>query len=199
MYTFLIEGGFPGLSIKVLDTVVTKKGLFMSIDEHRTDKMVDELKKRREGSRIIDVDERKVKVVIFLLSSGFYAFYGEEVREILPAGNIFYVPGALENILGVINVRGDIESVINIHRVLGLPDSQKSGKNRILMAQAEGIRSGILVDSIEDVLDIPINSIRPPLSTIDISLKDYISGEIFYSNHNISILQAGAIFRRACA
>ena len=171
----------------------------MSIDEHRTDNLVDALKKKRESSRLIDVDERKVKVVIFLLSSGLYAFYGEEVREILPAGNIFYVPGALENILGVINVRGDIESVINIHRVLGLPDSQKSGKSRIVIAQADDIRSGILVDSIEDVLDIPANSIRPPLSTIDISLKDFISGEIFYSNHNISILQAGTIFKKACA
>ena len=192
-------GGFPGLFIKVRGTVVTKKGLFMSIDENRTDNLVDALKKRRESSRIIDVDERKVKVVIFLLSSGLYAFYGEEVREILPPCNIFYVPGALENILGVINVRGDIESVINIHRVLGLPASQKSSKSRILLAQAEGIRSGILVDSVEDVLDIPADSIRPPLSTIDISLKDFISGEISYSSRNISILQAEAIFKKACA
>ena len=171
----------------------------MSIDENRTDNLVDALKTRRESSRVIDVDERKVKVVIFFLSSSLYAFYGEEVREILPYCNIFYVPGALENMLGVINVRGDIESVINIHRVLGLPDSEKSSKSRILISQAAGIRSGILVDSIEDVLDIPVNSIRPPLSTTDISLKDFISGEMLYGNRNISILQAGAIFRKTCA
>ena len=171
----------------------------MSIDKHRTDNLLEAIKEKRKSNSIIDVDEKKIKVVIFSLSNGFYSFYGEEVREILPLGNIFYVPGAPENILGVINVRGDIESVINIHRVLGLPDSKKSQKGRIVIAEADGIRSGILVDSIEDVLDIPADSIRPPLSTLDSSLKDFISGETFCRNCNISILQAGAIFRKACA
>jgi purine-binding chemotaxis protein CheW len=161
--------------------------------------LLNEIKKRRKGRNPADLDERKIKVVIFSLSNGFFSFYGEEVKEILPLGNIFYVPGAPENILGVINVRGDIESVISIHRVLGLPDPEKSRKSRIVIAEAEGIRSGILLDSIEDVLDISVNSIRPALSTLDDSLKDFISGETFYNGCNISILHVGAIFRKACA
>jgi len=170
----------------------------MSINKQRTDDLLEEIKEKRKSNSIIDVDEKKIKVVVFSLSNGFYSFYGEEVREILPMCNIFYVPGAPEYILGVINVRGDIESVINIHRVLGLPDSKKLQKCRIVIAEADGIRSGILVDSIEDVLDIPANSIRPSLSTLDSSLKDFMSGETFCHNCNISILQAGAIFRKAC-
>src|SRR5512135_1753784 len=130
----------------------------MSFNEHKTEDLLNTIREIRKVDRSSDIDERKVKVVIFSLSNGLYSFYGDNVKEILPYGNIFYVPGAPENILGVINVRGDIESVINIHRILGQPEPQKTGKSRIVIAEAEGIRSGILLDSIEDVLDIPLSS-----------------------------------------
>src|SRR5208337_5036116 len=120
---------------------------------NKRDFVLEEAKRRREKDKIINVEEERVKVVIFALAGGDYAFYGGEVKEILSQSNIFYVPGTPGFIHGVINVRGEIESVINLAAFLELPDRTKAVNSRILIAAVDGIRSGVLVESVEDVLD----------------------------------------------
>ena len=113
----------------------------MAIEKNKSDLLLEELKKRKGGEKIVDVEEEQVKIVVFSLLNDRYAFYGNEIKEILPLTKIFYVPGSPDYILGIINVRGDIESVININKFLGLPDFKNSQKNRIAMAEKDGIRS----------------------------------------------------------
>ena len=165
-------------------------------DKYTRDSILKEAKLRREKDKIIDVLEERVKVVIFALAGGNYAFYGDEVKEILSQANIFYVPGTPGFIQGVINVRGEIESVINLAALLGLPDSVKAVNSRILIAAGDEIRSGVLVESVEDVLDIPINSIKPPFSTLSQSLKGFITGEFIYSNKTVTLLSVRRIFEK---
>ena len=168
----------------------------MSIDKSKSDFVLEEAKLRREKDKIINIEEERVKVVIFTLSGGDYAFYGDEVKEILSQANIFYVPGTPRFIHGVINVRGEIESVINLAAFLGLPDSVKAANSRILIAAGDEIRSGVLVESVEDVLDIPVNSIKPPLPTLGQSIKGFIAGEFIYSNKTVTLLSVRRIFEK---
>lgn len=166
----------------------------MNIDKKKSDLILNEIENRRLKGKIVDVEEEKVKLVIFLLSGDYYAFYGGDVKEILPQTNIFYVPGSPDFITGVINVRGDIDSVIDIKKLLGLPDSKDTQKSRIAIAVIGNMRSGVLLDAIEDVIDVPVSLIKPPLSTLEGSKKDFIAGELFYNNRNITILDLGKIF-----
>src|SRR5208282_6910415 len=120
------------------------------MDDARTksDRILDQLRKRSIREKIVDVEEEKVKLVIFSLADDYYAFNGSEVKEILlPPGDISYVPGAPDYVLGVINVRGNIESVVAINAFLSLPESKKTSRSRIAIAVKGGVRSGILVDS----------------------------------------------------
>jgi len=171
----------------------------VDIDKKKSDLILNEIEKRRLREKTVDVEEEKVKLVIFLLLDEYYAFYGVAVKEILPSANIFYVPGSPDFITGVINVRGDIESVININKLLGLPDSRITQKSRIAVAVNGNMRSGILLDAIEDVIDAPLSSIKPPLSTLEGSKKDFITGELFYNNRNITVLDVEKIFGRIMA
>ncbi|MBI4691592.1 MAG: purine-binding chemotaxis protein CheW [Nitrospirae bacterium] len=168
----------------------------MEIEKNKTDILIEELKKRRGGEKIVDVEEEQVKIVVFSLLNDNYAFYGNDIKEILPLTKIFYVPGAPDYILGIINVRGDIESVININKFFGFPDSKNTRKSRIAMAEKDGIRSGILVESIEDVFDVPVSSIKPPLSTLDKAIKEFVTGEMIYKNKNVTFLDVGRIFAK---
>ena len=168
----------------------------MAIEKNKSDLLLEELKKRKGGEKIVDVEEEQVKIVVFSLLNDNYAFYGNDIKEILPLTKIFYVPGSPDYILGIINVRGDIESVININKFLGLPDFKNSQKNRIAMAEKDGIRSGILVESIEDVLDVPVSSIKPPLSMLDKTIKEFIGGEMIYKSKNVTLLDVGRIFAK---
>jgi len=164
--------------------------------DKKSELILAEVKKRKSQAEIIDVDEEKIKLVIFSLQGDYYAFHGRDVKEIIPLEKITHVPGSPDFILGIINVRGDIESVLSIHRFLGLSDLGITQKGRIAIVAKEGIRSGVLVDSIEDVLDVPISTIKPPLSTLDKSIEDFVIGETFYNNRNVTILDVGKILRK---
>ena len=157
--------------------------------------ILEELKRRRQG-KVVDVEEEKVKLVVFSLFDDCFAFYGSEIKEILPLQNIYYVPGAPDFIMGVINNRGDVESVINTNKFLGFPDPETSPQSRIAIAEGAGIRSGILVDSIMDVIDVPKSSIRPPISTIEEGKREFVTGEMAYGNKNVTVLSVGKIFEK---
>ncbi len=168
----------------------------ITANDKKSDSILEEVKKRRGGVKVVDVDEEKVKLVIFSLQKDYYAFYGSDIKEILPPVKITYIPGSPDFIIGVINLRGDIESVINIHKFMGLPAGKPADSNRITIAEKDGIRSGILVDSVEDVIDIPISSIKPPISTLNDSIKEFVAGETTCNNMNVTLLDVGKIFKK---
>lgn len=168
----------------------------MEMQQTKSKVILDELKRRGTKEKIVDVEEETVKVVIFSLFDEIYAFNGPEVKEILPLLPVYTIPGSPDFMPGVINIRGDIESVININRFLGLPDSTPSEKSRIAIVDRDGIRSGIMVDSVEEVIDIPTSSVQPPLSTLNKAVREYVAGEFMYQNRNVTILDTGKIFGR---
>ncbi len=169
-------------------------------DEAKISALMLEAVRLRGREKVVDVEEEKVKLVVFSLSGGCYAFNGSYIKEILPNTRIFFVPGVPGFILGVINVRGDIESVISINRFLGLAEEGEAPQNgRILIAEKNGLRTGIMVDAIEDVRDFPLSSIKLPISTLDKEKKWVVSGETMLGGQSVAILDAGGILEKIAA
>ena len=162
----------------------------------KSDQVLEEIRKRKEREGIVDVEEKKIKVVIFSLQGDFYAFYGEYIKEILPFMTIYPVPGSADFIPGVINNRGEIESVININKFLGLAAAAPALSGRIALADAIGVRSGILVDTIEEVLDIPLTAVQPALDTLSPAIKEFVAGQFEHQEQYVTILDIGKIFRK---
>ena len=158
------------------------------IDKKKNSHILAEVKKRKKKGKIVDVEEEKVKLVIFSLLDDFYAIYAKDIKEILLVEKITFVPGSPDYILGIINVRGNIESVLNINKFIGIPDSKIDKNSRIVIASNVDMRSGILVDSVVDVVDVPKKSITPPTSTLSKTLKDFVVGEVVYGDKSITHL-----------
>lgn len=173
--------------------------MLKNIDKEKSDRILQELKKQRRQNRVIDVDEKTTTLVIFLVSESLYAFYGNDVREILPVGKIVYVPGAHEFFLGIINVRGDIESVINIHKILGLPEGKTKNAGRIIITVNDETSSGVLVESVVDVIDIPESAIKSPMSSFSDHVKELVIGETEFDKKNVVILDVNKIFEKITA
>ncbi len=161
-----------------------------------TERILAEVKRRRaEGEAAAATETEKTDLIIFGLHDDYYALYGSEVTEILPYEPITFVPGCPDAIIGIINVRGDIESVLDLHRVLGLDPGEPTRKSRIIIAVGNGIRSGILVDRVEDVISVPVADIKRPISTLDRTIRRYaVGGETLYGNQYVTILDAGKLF-----
>ncbi len=161
----------------------------------KSGRILAEVKRRRNDSSAIDAEEEKAELVIFRLGEDYYAFFGSDVREILPYEPITFVPGCPEYIIGIINVRGDIESVIDIHLLMGLSAAEVTKKSRIIIGSKGTVRSGILVDSVEDVISVPLSSLKRPISTLDRAVKDFsLGGETIYQNRYVTILDLGKLF-----
>lgn len=69
-----------------------------------------------------------VQYVVFLINKQLYAFYVEEVVEILRVPTITSIPGINSVIEGVINLRGTIIPVLNLHKRFQLPIPEKHKK-----------------------------------------------------------------------
>jgi purine-binding chemotaxis protein CheW len=163
-------------------------------EELKSERILQELKRIRQEEAIVDVDVETTKLVIYSLAGGFFAFHGRHVKEIIVPGKISYVPGSPDFLLGVINVRGDIESVVALDRILALPPAKPSPFNRILLAESHDVRSGVLIEKIEDVVDVPVESIKAPLSTMSGLVARYVMGELEYRGRHITVLDLPKIF-----
>ena len=131
--------------------------------------------RRNATAEIVNVDEPIVKLVIFELDGEWFAFPGEAIAEIMPATEVYFVPGCPPSLEGVINVRGDIESVIRIAELLGKPAADPASTSSILRGQGGGMRSGIRVDRVVDVLDVMHSAIQTPPATLPEHLRRIVS------------------------
>lgn len=167
-------------------------------DSLKSARILSELKLLRESRTVADVDEPMVKVVVFSLAGELYAFPGANVLEILPAEGISPIPGTPECIPGLITVRGDIESVIDLRRVLELAGHADAG-GQILLAVGGEVRSGVLIDGVEDVADIPVSSILPPPRNLDRQEREFVAGELERDGRSVTLLDPAGVFARAVA
>jgi purine-binding chemotaxis protein CheW len=169
-----------------------------SFDEPlKSEGILRELQRRDIAKETLDVQEKQIKVVIFTSGRNRYAFYGRDIKEILPPCPISWVPGLPDYLPGLINVRGDIESVVDIRPFLG---EEKSGTDDCLIALTgrEDFRSGILIDTVEDVVDIPISTIKPPLSTLGGAARDLAIGEVEHAGTAATLLDIGKLAAKIC-
>jgi len=163
------------------------------------------LKKQQAGvstfgggsNQVVDVNEKVVKLVIFSLGDQWYAFYGESISEILPKGTmIFFVPGCPPSLTGVINVRGEIESVINISMFLKLTESEQAeSQNIVLLAKSPVMSSGVSVDKVIDVVDVPERIIQSPTNTLPDDIRPYVLDVLEFRSQAVTVLDVNTIFK----
>jgi purine-binding chemotaxis protein CheW len=158
----------------------------------KSELILEELKRRQLVKEIVDVEEERVKVIIFTCGGNQYAFYGGDVREFLPNCEISWVPGLPEYLPGLINVRGDIESAVDIgHFLVEVRTEHFAGL--IAMAVGDDFRFGVMIDAIKDVVDIPLSAITPPLSTLQGALRDLVTGTIEQEGQAVSLIDLGKV------
>ncbi len=98
------------------------------------------------------------------------------VREIVRVQEITRVPGAPECVMGVINLRGRIISVIDLGLQLGQTPTQIGRNSRILVIQLDSVTLGFLVDAATAVMKVPGEAIEPPPEMMGDIEAEYLDG-----------------------
>jgi len=151
--------------------------LIIDVDELLTEEQRNQLSVKREEKKMLEGEVPTLQLVSFSLADEWYALELREIQEVMNLPKITPVPSTPSFIKGVINLRGNIVTVVDIRQFLGLEDRKEKKERRIMVIKAEEKTCGLLVDSISQVLRLPESAILPPLSTIEEVSLEYIKGE----------------------
>ena len=97
-------------------------------------------------------DDEVFQRVTFQLENETYGINVMQVQEILRYSEIAAVPGAPDYVLGIINLRGNVVTVIDTRARFGLMPAEITDNSRIVIIEAEKQVIGILVDSVAEVV-----------------------------------------------
>ncbi|MFZ7101485.1 MAG: chemotaxis protein CheW [Peptococcaceae bacterium] len=131
------------------------------------------------------MDERQI--VAFRLGEEEYAVSIQDVREIIRPTTVTRVPRTAEFIKGVINLRGVVVPVINLHQRFGNTEEQVTDQARIIILNKEEIIVGITVDNVTEVIRIKEEDIEDPDFTEAVDSK-YIEGVGKYKERLLLLL-----------
>ncbi len=93
-----------------------------------------------------------LQYVTFRLEEETYGINVMQIQEVLRYTEIAPVPGAPDYVLGIINLRGNVVTVIDTRKRFGLRQSEISDQTRIVVLELEGQVIGVLVDSVAEVV-----------------------------------------------
>ena len=125
--------------------------------------------------------------VTFRLGQELYGVNVMQVREVLRYTDIAPVPGAPDYVLGIINLRGNVVTVIDTRKRFGLEPATVNDNTRIMITESGDHVVGILVDSVAEVADLNTNDIDETPSVVTDDSAKFISG-VCNTNDELLIL-----------
>jgi len=117
-----------------------------------------------------------IEVIEFLLAHERYAVASEHVRGVYPLEELTPLPCTPAFVLGIVNVRGEILSVIDIKKFFDLPEKGLTDLNKVIVLESRDMVFGIVADAISGVRRIQRAGIQPSLPTLTGIREDYLLG-----------------------
>jgi len=113
--------------------------------------------------RSVNVNEEKddevLQWVTFKLDNETYGINVMQVQEVLRYTEIAPVPGAPDYVVGIINLRGNVVTVIDTRSRFGLLPAEVTENSRIVVIEADKQVIGILVDAVAEVVYLKTSEI----------------------------------------
>lgn len=117
-----------------------------------------------------------IKAVIFQLKDEEYGVDVQQVQSIERMLHITRVPKMPDFVKGVINLRGIVTPIIDLKERFSIETTDYTNSTRIIIVQVEDKEVGLIVDSANDVIDIPTDKIEQPPEVVGRIESDYIRG-----------------------
>jgi purine-binding chemotaxis protein CheW len=132
-----------------------------------------------------------MQIVNFTVDNVRYGVPVEQVREVRDMQAVTPVPGAPSYVEGVTNLRGQIITVVDLRKRLGLPEKEGSGE-KIMIIDLEKSAVGVVVDAVTEVSTIREADVEKNMEVTS-ALGDFILGVGKQSDHLAVILDISKI------
>jgi purine-binding chemotaxis protein CheW len=140
-----------------------------------TGETADAGQKHQIGGRSAALDEQQF--VTFRLGDGEYGVPISKIQEIDRSSKMTRVPRTADYMDGITNLRGEVVPVINARKRFQLPQKEADERTRVIIMEVEGVKTGLLVDSVREVLNLASKDIAPPPTSLSATIdRQYICG-----------------------
>jgi purine-binding chemotaxis protein CheW len=120
--------------------------------------------------------ESRLEFLCFRVSDEIYGINIMDIKEIIKPREVTEVPRAPLFVSGVLSLRGTIIPIIDMRIRLGLAREEPTGKERIVVIKNNNSFSGLLVDEVIQVVQVPLDDVEEAPAILDGIDRDFISG-----------------------
>jgi purine-binding chemotaxis protein CheW len=118
-----------------------------------------------------------------------------KVQEINKLIEMTRVPQAPEYVLGILNLRGEIVTIIDLGKKLGLKSTELNHKTRNIIVNSNGEHIGLMVEQISDVIQVEWEKVEPPPANIGDVQGKYFTGVFKTADRLIGILDVEKVLK----
>ncbi len=135
-----------------------------------------------------------MQLIVFRAGSEEFGVKIDAVREIIKIGLITPIPESPDFIRGIINVRGEIVTAIDVKSRFDLPQTDTVEAKHIVVTKQNENLFGLIVDEVIEVLRIMKKDIKATPALIDTINEKYVSGIVSHDNRLIILLDLDQVF-----
>ena len=111
---------------------------------------------------LLESGTNELEVVMFKVGSGDFGINVLKVREIINAMEVMPIPNAHEHIEGLIRLREEVLPVVNLAKVLGIPESENPDKDKFIIAELNQLKIAFRVHHVSRIHRISWEQIEKP-------------------------------------
>ncbi|MBQ7752569.1 MAG: chemotaxis protein CheW [Treponema sp.] len=143
--------------------------------------------------------ESQFQLVTFHLGEELYGVNIMDVKEIVKLQNVRYIPNAPYYVEGIINLRGEIIPIIDLHKRFKIQSSvseteEDSIDGGFIILKIEGSQIGIIIDKVERVVSVKAEDVKEPPQMLSGIGSEYIEGVIREEHGYLIMLNIRKLF-----
>jgi len=131
----------------------------------------------------------------FFLDGLFFGVEVEKVQEVIRHQEQTPVPLAPAVVGGLINLRGQIVTAVDLRRRLELSERTKDEKSMNVVVRTEDGVVSLLVDEIGDVVEVDAQGFEPPPATLHASVRGMIRGAFKLKDRLLLLLDTERVMK----
>lgn len=139
-------------------------------------------------------EEEQIQTILFQMGDEYYGLPTMLVKEIIKPLPITRFPKSPPYVEGIIDLRGSILSIVNLRKMFGLEPLPLNEASRFIDVELDGFRTGIVVDAVSEVVQIPLSLIEPAPPIVAGIEGRYLRGVARLQDKLVLLLDLDTIF-----
>lgn len=126
--------------------------------------------------------------ITFKIGKELYGIGITMVMEVIPPRPVTAIPRTPKYLKGIINLRGEVISIIDLSLRFGLKPKEITAKSRIIVVMANQMKIGILVDAIYGIMTLNVDDLRRANMIVSAEKQKFISGSHKISEDSVLLI-----------